>query len=146
MLLGTPVRISRRAPIFRELLCSEALQGATEQNRLSSEAIETPASWAEHSSPCSPNSDNPDVVAEVGTLDLKIRRKKSSGMSKKRARKAKLAQALAGDSVHCQPQQGSPKVGPLLRSKQIQTLQKPSTSGIQTTGETVEEQTRFIWV
>jgi hypothetical protein len=109
VLLGTPVRISRRAPIIGELLCSEVLQGATEQNPLSSEASEmTPASWEEHLSPCSPNSDNPDVVAEVGTLDLKSRKKKCCGASKKRARKAKLAEALAGDSVHFQPQQGSP--------------------------------------
>ena len=96
-------------PNHGELLCSEAPQGANEQHPLSSEASETPARWEEHFSPCSPNSDNPDVLAQDGTLDLKSRKKNRSGASKKRqARKAKFAEAPAGDSVHCQPQQGSP--------------------------------------
>jgi hypothetical protein len=73
----------KESPNHGELLCSEALQGATEQNPLSFEASETPASWEEHLSPCSPNSDNPDVLAEVGTLDLKSRKKNRSGTPKK---------------------------------------------------------------
>ena len=124
---GDSIKDFKEGPNHGELLYSEALHGASEQNPLSSEASETPASWEECLSPCSPNSNNPDVLAEVGTLDLKSRKKNHSGMSKKRARKAKFAEAPARDSVHCQPQQGSPQVRPLPCSNQIQTLQKPST-------------------
>jgi len=61
VLLGTPVRISRRAPIMGNS-CALSLRNG-QLNPLSSEASETPASWEEHLSPCSPNSDNPDVLA-----------------------------------------------------------------------------------
>ena len=108
MLLGTPSsKDFKEGPNHEELLCSEAPQGANEQHPLSSEASEIPARWEEHLSPCNPDSDNPDVLVEDGTLDLKSRKKNRSGVSKRRARKAKFAQAPAGDSVHCQPQQGS---------------------------------------
>jgi hypothetical protein len=73
----------KESPNHGELLCSETLQGATEQNPLSFEASETPATWEKYLSPCSPNSDNTDVLAGVGTLDLKSRKKNRSGTSKK---------------------------------------------------------------
>jgi hypothetical protein len=80
---GNSSKDFKESPNHGELLCSEALQGATEQNPLSFEASETPASWEKHLSPCSPNSDNPDVLAEVSTLDLNSRKKNHSGTSKK---------------------------------------------------------------
>ena len=50
----------------------------------------------EHLSPCSPNSDNPDVLAEVGTLDLKSRKKNRSGTSKNELGRLSLQRLLLG--------------------------------------------------
>jgi hypothetical protein len=76
----------------------------------------------------SPISENFEVLAEkVGTLDLKGRKKNRSGAAKKRDRKARLAQALAGTSASSQLQQGSRSGGP--------ALEEPDISGLQTKRE-----------
>jgi hypothetical protein len=47
-----------------ELLCLEALQGATEQNPYLHGVSETPVTWEEHLSPGSTSSENLEVLAE----------------------------------------------------------------------------------
>ena len=90
-----------------EPLCSVALQGATKQNLSSPGTSETLVSWEEHLSPSSPSSADLKMLAEkAGTLDLKNMNKNNSGATKKGARKARLADALAGDSAGKQSQQG----------------------------------------
>jgi hypothetical protein len=73
---------------------------------------EAPISWEQHLSPGSLSSENLEVLTEkIGTLGLQA------------ARKAKMAEALAGDSVGGQPQ--PPQGG------QKQALQELCTSGTQ---------------
>jgi len=87
-------------------------------------AGEAPISWEQHLSPCSLSSENLEGLAEkVGTLALRAARKNCCGATKKQTRKAKMAEALGGDSIGGQPRppQGSQK----------QALQEPSTSGTQ---------------
>jgi hypothetical protein len=82
-LTGESSKDSKKSPSHGELLCFKAPQGATKQNPLSSEASETPTSWQEHFSLCSPSSKNLKVPAEkVGTIDLKSRKKNHSGAAK----------------------------------------------------------------
>ena len=122
-LTGDSSKDSKESPNHGELLCMKAPQGTTEQNPLSSEASENPASWQEHLPLCSPSSENFEVLAEkVGTLDLKSRKKNCSGAAKQRDRKARFAEALAGAFAGGQLQQGSPKVGPQPWRSPIQTL------------------------
>ena len=47
-----------------ELLCLEALQGATEQNPYLHRVSESPVTWEEHLSPGSTSSENLEVLAE----------------------------------------------------------------------------------
>jgi len=122
-LTGDSSKDSKESPSHGELLCLKGLQGATNQNPLSSEASETPASLQEHLPLCSPSSENSEVPAEeVGTLDLKSIKKNRSGAAKKRDRKTRLAEAPAGGSAGGQLKLGSPKVGPQSQRSQIQTL------------------------
>ena len=116
-------------------LCSEAPQGATEQNSDLPGTRGTQAKWAEHLLLGSESSGNLEVLAErVGILDLQNKKKNCSGAAKKRARKTRLAEAPAGNSARVQPQQVPPKLGRWLRSSQTHSLQGPSTSGLQTQG------------
>jgi hypothetical protein len=80
--------------------CSEAPQiAAAGQNPVEQEAGETPLTGEEHSSPCSLSSENLEGLSEkVVTLGLQVTRKNCCGAAKKRARKAKLAEAYNGDS------------------------------------------------
>jgi hypothetical protein len=54
------------------------------------------------------------LAERVGTLDLKGRKRNRSGAAKKRDRKARLTQALAGASAGSQLQQGSSSGAPAL--------------------------------
>jgi len=83
---------------------------------------ETPTALEEHLSPSSLSSENLEVLPEkVGTLGLRGFRRNRCRAGKKQARKAKMAEAFAGDSGGGQPRP--------LRSGQLQTLQDPGTSG-----------------
>jgi hypothetical protein len=89
---------------------------------------ETPNTRQEHLSPNSLSSENLEVLPEkVGTLGLRGVRRNRCGVAKKQARKAKTAEALAGDIGGGQP-------GP-FRSGQLQALQEPGTSGAQIKGK-----------
>jgi hypothetical protein len=73
----------------------------------------------------SSSSQNPEnlegLTEKVGTLGLQVIRKNRCCAAKKRARKAKLAEASIGDSGGSQPRS--------TLGDQLQTLQKPGTSG-----------------
>ena len=85
--------------------CSEAPQtGAAGQNPVEQGAGDTPLIGEEHSSLCSLSSEDLEGLTEkVGTLGLQVTRKNRCGAAKKRARKAKFAEAPTGDSSSGQP-------------------------------------------
>ena len=88
---------------------------------------EAPDSWEQHLSPCSLSSETLEgLIEQVGTLGLWASRKNCCGAAKKRARRAKVAESLAGNSVvgQSRPTQGGQK----------QALQEPSTSWTQGAG------------
>jgi hypothetical protein len=65
---------------------------------------EAPISWERHIFPCRLNSQNLVGLTEnVGTLGLQAARKNHCVAAKRRARKAKVVDALVGDSVGGQP-------------------------------------------
>ena len=108
----------------------EAPQGATGQNPKSPETSETPASREGHSLSGTENPGNLEVLTEkVGTLGLQGQKKNRSGAAKKRARRARLAEAPTGDSAGGQPP---------LQGGQKETHQRPSISEPQ--GKVCEEQ------
>lgn len=112
----------------------EAPQGATGQNPKSPETSETPASREGHSLSGTENPGNLEVLTEkVGTLGLQGQKKNRSGAAKKRARRARLVEAPAGDSAGGQPPlQGSQKEihqRPSISGPQDE-VQRPSTSGL----------------
>ena len=106
-------------------MCSEAPQGATIQDPCSSEASGTATRREEHLSPCSPSSENLEVLAEVSTLDLQNRNKNHSGTAKKQVRKARLAEAPVGEAAGGQPQQGPQKQGLRLRTVRLRPCRSP---------------------
>jgi len=74
--------------------------------------------------PSDPSSENLKGLTEkVGTLGLRATSKNRCGAAKKRARRARLAEAPSGDSGGGQPQSAP--------GGQPQTLPKPGTSGVQ---------------
>jgi hypothetical protein len=78
--------------------CTEASDGAAEQNPVEQRTGETPQIGVEHFSSCSQTSENLEELAEkVGTLGLRVA-KKNRGAARKRARKARLAEAPSGTS------------------------------------------------
>jgi hypothetical protein len=84
-----------------ELLCLKVPQGATEQN---------------------PGSENIEgLTQKVGTLGLQGHRRNRCGAAKKRARKARLAEAPTGESAS--------GLSRPLQSDRPHTQQKPGTSG-----------------
>ena len=100
---------------------SEALDEAAGQNPVEHRTGGTPLNGEEHMS-CSQTSEKLEGLTEkVGTLGLRLARKNRCGAAKKRARKAKLAEAPTGVSDGDQPQPTS--------GDQRQNLQKPGTSG-----------------
>jgi len=122
--LGDSNKESTEGSDLGELRCPEAPQGATGQDPHLQEVDEAPDSWEQHLSTCSLSSENLEVVtAKVGTLGLCTARKNCFGAAKKRAKRARVAGSLVGDSVVGQswPAQGGQK----------QALQEPSTSGTQ---------------
>jgi len=86
--------------------CSKALQtGAAGQNPAEQGAHQTPLTGEEHLSPCCLSLENLEGLTEkLGTLSLQVTRKNCCGAAKKRARKAKLAEAPTGDSDSGQTQ------------------------------------------
>jgi hypothetical protein len=102
--------------------CSECPCGAAGQNPVQQRADGTPLVGEEHLSSSSQIPENLEGLTEkVGTLGLQVIRKNGCGAAKKRARKAKLAEAFIGDSDGGQPRSAS--------ANQRQTLQNPGTSG-----------------
>jgi len=84
----------------RELWHPEALQGAIGQDPHLQEVGETPDSWEQQLSPCNLSSENIEGLTEkVGTLGLPAARKNRCGAAQKRARRARVAESLAGNSV-----------------------------------------------
>ena len=65
---------------------------------------------------------NLEVLTEVDTLDLRSSKKNRSGAAKRRARRARLAEAPTGDFTGGRPP---------VQGSQTQTPQGPSTSGLQ---------------
>ena len=73
--------------------------------------------WDEHLFLWSPSSENLEVLTEeVGILDFKSRKKNCSGAAKKWARKAKLAEAPAGDCAVVNLSRAPQKWGTHLRA------------------------------
>ena len=105
--------------------CTEAPQiGATGWDPVEQGAGKTPLIGGE----CPPtsylSSENLEGLTEkVGTLGLQATSKKHCGAAKKQIRRARLSEAPSGESGGGQPQSAP--------GSQPQTLQKPSTSGVQ---------------
>jgi len=102
--------------------CSEAPCGAAEQDSVEQRKSATPLIGEKHLSVGYQTSENLEGLTEkVGSLGLRITKKNRCGAAKKRARRARLAEAPAGASSGEQPR-------PAL-ADQPHTQQKPSTSG-----------------
>jgi len=114
--------ISKKGYIQGKLRCLEAPQGATERNPSLHGVRETPTTWEERLSPSSLSLENLAVLTEkVVTLGLQSFRKNRSGAAKKITRKARLAEAPAGNSDSGRPQ--------TPRSNQPQILHEPENLG-----------------
>jgi hypothetical protein len=100
--------------------CSEAPGGAAGQKTVEHRTGGTPLIGEEHLS-SSQTSENIEGPTQISTLCLRLARKNRCGAAKKRAKKAKLAEAPTGASDGGQPQPTS--------GNQPQNLQKPGTSG-----------------
>jgi hypothetical protein len=103
---------------------TEAPHGAAGQSPVEQKADETPLIGGEHL----PSAEHAQVSLEgltekVGTLSLRATRRNCCGAAKKRARRARLAEAPTGDSS------GGPPG--LASGDKSQDLQKPGTSGAQ---------------
>ena len=113
----------------------EAPQGATGQNPNSPETSETRASWGERLLSGIENPGNLEALTvKVGTLGLQGQKKNRSGAAKKRARKARLAEAPTGDSTGGQPPlQGGQKhtlQGPVLLGSKVKDVRKHWSRGM----------------
>ena len=103
-------------------ICSEALWGAAEQNPVERRTGGTLLIGEEHLSIGSQISENLEGLTEkVGTLGLQARKKNRCGAARKRARKARLAEAPTGDSSGGRPRSAL--------ADQPHTQQEPGTSG-----------------
>jgi hypothetical protein len=108
--------------------CTEAPPGATEQKPTEHGTSETPLTGEEHSSSCSQTTESMEGLTEkVGTLGLQVTKTNRCGAARKRARKAKSAEAPTGATDGGQPQ--SAAGGQPLDS------QEPGTSGLGTDGD-----------
>jgi hypothetical protein len=115
------------------LQCLKAPQGAIGQDPCLQGEGEAPVSWEQHLSLESLSLENLEGLTEkAGTLGLRAARKNRCGVAK-RARKAKMAEALAGDSAGGQPR--------LLQGGQKKALQELSSSGTQGKEEKVKSGT-----
>jgi hypothetical protein len=112
----------------------KAPQGAIGQDPCLHGEGEVPVSWEQHLFLGSLSSENLEGLTEkASTLGLQAARKNRCGVAKKRARKAKMAEALARDSASGQPR--------LLQGGQKQALQELSSSGTQGKEEKVKSGT-----
>jgi len=103
-------------------ICSEAPCGAAEQNPVEQKTGGTPLIGEEHLSIGSQTPENLEGLTEkVGTLGLQARKKNRCGAARKRARKARLAEAPNGDSSGGRPRSAL--------ADQPNTQQEPRTSG-----------------
>jgi hypothetical protein len=126
--LGDSSKGSTEGSGLGELRCLEAPQGATTQDPCLQGVGEAPDSWEQHLSPYSLISENLEGLTEkVGSLGLRPTRKNRCGAAKKRARRAKMAEALVRDSAGGQsrPPQGG----------QEQAQQEPGISGTKGRGK-----------
>jgi hypothetical protein len=104
--------------------CTEVPARATEQKPAEQRMSETPLTGEEHSSSCSQTMESLEGLAEkVSTLSLQVTKKNRCGAARKRARKARLAEAPTGATDGGQPQSAT--------GKQPLDSQKPGTSGAQ---------------
>ena len=85
--------------ILGELWRPEGPQGAIGQYSNLQGVDEAPDSWEQHLSTCSLSLENLEgLTAKVDTLGLRAARKNCYGAAKKRARRARVAGSLDGDS------------------------------------------------
>jgi len=132
--IGDSSKDSMEGSSQEALQCLTAPQGAIGQDPHLQGEGEAPVSWEQHLSLESLSSENLEGLTEkAGTLDLQAARKNRCGVAKKRERKAKMAEALAGDSAGGQPR--------LLQGGQKQAPQELSSSGTQGKEEKVKSGT-----
>jgi len=100
--------------------CSEAPEGATGQDPVESGTGGTPLIEEEHLSSSQTSENLEGLTEKVGSLGLQFPKKNHCGAARKRARRAKLAEAPTGASDSGQPQ--------LPSGDQPQILLQPSIS------------------
>ena len=104
-LTGDSSKDSKEGSNQGELWCLEAPQGATGKDPCLQGDVEALVSWEQHLCPGSLRSENLEGLTEkVGTLALRATRNNRCGAVKKRAKKAKMPEAFAGDSASAQKQ------------------------------------------
>jgi hypothetical protein len=90
--------------------CAEAPAGATEQKPAEQGTSETPLTGEEHLSSCSQTTESLEgLTQKVGTLGLQVIKKNCCGAARKRARKARLAEAPTGATDGGRPQSAAGK-------------------------------------
>jgi hypothetical protein len=103
--IGDSSKDSTKCSSQGTLQCLKAPQGAIGQDLCLQGVGKAPISWEQHLFPGRLSAENLEWLTEkVGTLALRATRNNRCGAVKKRARKAKMLEALTGDSVSGQKQ------------------------------------------